>query len=188
LTALALGGIVGVSNFSLLLALRGVWGGVYSNDDGVRARVKEMMPFVATYAALDALQGTVSGVVRGAGALARGAAINFVAFWVGAVPVGVALAFKAGLGLHGLWIGLIGGMVIQSSCLVVTVLKVDWATATAKAVARASKDKAPTPADGVEVDEKFSVPLSDVEDDAVEMVEREGGSLLASKIRSDDPL
>jgi hypothetical protein len=64
-----------------------------------------VMPLVASFQVADGLAGSCGGVLRGQGRQHLGAAFNLVAYYVLALPLGIALAFHWGYGLPGLWIG-----------------------------------------------------------------------------------
>ncbi|ETV65523.1 hypothetical protein H257_17783 [Aphanomyces astaci] len=61
---------------------------------------------VAIYQVADALNTTLQGVLRGLGLQHMGTVLNFVAYVVVGVPLGVLLDFYAGWGLLGLWVGM----------------------------------------------------------------------------------
>ena len=63
------------------------------------------MPLVASFQVADGLAGSCGGVLRGLGRQHLGAAFNLLAYYVLALPLGITLAFRAGYGLQGLWIG-----------------------------------------------------------------------------------
>jgi MATE family multidrug resistance protein len=100
-----------------------VFGFIYTDDVSVVKLVSKVMPLVASFQVADGLAGSCGGVLRGQGAFLRscarkpkltgaltgrqhlGALFNVVAYYILALPMGISLAFKAGLGLQGLWIG-----------------------------------------------------------------------------------
>ena len=59
----------------------------------------------------------IQGVLRGTGKQLSGAVINFVAFYLIGVPLGVVLAVVVKWGALGMWIGLLVASVIQVSLL-----------------------------------------------------------------------
>ncbi len=67
--------------------------------------VSQVMPLVASFQVADGLAGSCGGVLRGQGRQHLGAAFNLVAYYILALPLGIALAFHWGYGLPGLWIG-----------------------------------------------------------------------------------
>lgn len=67
--------------------------------------VAKVMPLVASFQVADGLAGSCGGVLRGQGRQHLGASFNMVAYYVLALPLGITLAFRAGYGLQGLWLG-----------------------------------------------------------------------------------
>ena len=64
---------------------------------------------------------------------------NLASFWLVGIPLGCALAFGAGLGLFGLWTGLVAGMWLLSTGLLLYLgYSVDWRAAAEQAQAKAS--------------------------------------------------
>lgn len=49
---------------------------------------------------------STAGVIRGAARQKLGVAVNLGAYWVFGIPLAVWLAFPAGWGVHGLWVGM----------------------------------------------------------------------------------
>lgn len=82
-------------------------------------------------------QAAGAGVVTGVGKQLRGAAITFVSFYLLAVPLALALAFRAGLWVYGLYLGLGAGPLVQAILYGWLVLSVHWEGEAAAAVARA---------------------------------------------------
>ena len=52
------------------------------------------------------MQGATSGILRGSGRQILGAILNFFCYYVIGLPVGISLAFAAGMGTLGIWTGL----------------------------------------------------------------------------------
>lgn len=82
-----------------------VYGYLFTEDAAVVALVARVMPLVASFQVADGLAGSCGGVLRGMGRQHLGAVFNIVAYYVLALPLGIWLAFRAGKGLEGLWIG-----------------------------------------------------------------------------------
>ncbi|KAH9841948.1 MATE efflux family protein [Rhodofomes roseus] len=109
-----LSSIIGLLIMIVLLACRNVFGYVFSEDEEVIRRVSKVMPLVASFQIWDCLAGSCGGVLRGLGRQHLGAMFNLIAYYVLALPMGIALAFlpQMQLGLQGLWIGQVVALTI----------------------------------------------------------------------------
>ncbi|KAI9507761.1 MOP flippase [Russula earlei] len=97
-----------------LLAVKDVYGYLFSNDESVVQLVSQVMPLVASFQVADGLAGSCGGVLR-------------VAYYVLALPLGITLAFQAGYGLRGLWMGQVVALFIVGTCEYGVVwLGTDW--------------------------------------------------------------
>lgn len=72
-----------------------------------------LLPILALAFPGDGLNCVLGGVLRGAGQQGLGAAINFVTYWCLGLPMVWFLAFKQGLGITGIWIGLAATTTLQ---------------------------------------------------------------------------
>jgi len=104
--------IVGFTVMIIMLAARNKFGYIFSDDEDVVRLVSKVMPLVASFQIADGLANSCGGVLRGQGRQHLGAAFNLVAYYILALPIGITLAFKTGLGLQGLWIGQVIGLFI----------------------------------------------------------------------------
>jgi MATE family multidrug resistance protein len=95
LGALVLGFLMGVKDF---------WARIFNDDQKVIHLTAKVMPWVALFQIADGLNGSCGGALRGMGRQHTGALVNFVAYYCGALPLGIWLAFH-GWGLGGLWVG-----------------------------------------------------------------------------------
>lgn len=112
---------------SLLIALgASEIGRVFTSEAAVVAQVAALAPICAMFQLVDGLQGTSAGVLRGMGRQATVAAANIGGFWVAGLPVGAALTFAAGLGVAGLWWGLLSGLTVSSATFLWVLTRVDW--------------------------------------------------------------
>ena len=74
----------------------------------------------------DGINAVASGVLRGSGRQMLGATTNAVGYWVIGVPLAWALAFKAGLGVRGFWLGVGVGAATQAAVLLTLLSRWDW--------------------------------------------------------------
>ncbi|XP_031477788.1 protein DETOXIFICATION 12-like [Nymphaea colorata] len=100
-----------------IYAIRYLLGHAYSSDEEVIQYVVKMAPLVSVSAFMDAIQGVLSGVVRGCGRQDLGAYVNLGAFYLLGVPVACVLGFYFHFGAIGLWIGILSGSTAQAILL-----------------------------------------------------------------------
>ncbi|KAE8648802.1 protein DETOXIFICATION 10 [Cucumis sativus] len=110
----------------VLFALRHVFGYAFSNEKEVVDYVAAMAPLVCLSIIFDAIQGAISGVIRGCGWQRVGAYINLGAFYLCGNPAAIALGFWAHLGGRGMWIGILTGAFIQMFLLSIVMSRVNW--------------------------------------------------------------
>ena len=70
------------------------------------------MPLVALFQVFDGLGTVTGGILRAKGQQNVGAVLNLAGYYVVGIPVGLVLAFHAGMGIYGLWAGLTMALVI----------------------------------------------------------------------------
>lgn len=135
-----------------LLAARRSWPRLFSADPAVIAATASIMPLVATALVGDGVNGALAGAVRGAGRQGAAAALNLVAYWAIGIPCTAWLAFKAGLGLTGLWAGLAATTALQAAAMAAFVFgairwpaEADAAAARVKAAAAVGREEEGAP-------------------------------------------
>jgi MATE family multidrug resistance protein len=109
-TAIALG--VGFMA-TAALALRLVPGPIisfFTSDGSVLAVGVSLLSVAALFQLFDGLQVVTIGVLRGLGDTRTPMIAALIGYWVLALPVGWALAFPAGVGIRGLWYGMLVGL------------------------------------------------------------------------------
>lgn len=79
---------------------------LFTTDPAVIALTAAVLPVAAAFQIFDGLQVVGGGVLRGMGRTRPAALANFVGYYVLALPLGWWLAFRAGMGVVGLWWGL----------------------------------------------------------------------------------
>jgi multidrug resistance protein, MATE family len=96
--------IMGTLVLAVLMGVKDFYACIFNNDERVIRLTAEVMPYVALFQIADGLNGSCGGSLRGMGRQHVGAAVNLVSYYMGALPLGIWLAFH-GWGLAGLWVG-----------------------------------------------------------------------------------
>lgn len=100
-----------------LFSTRNVLGRLFSNKKDVIRDVSNIVPIMSITAIVDGLQAVLSGVAVGCGWQNLGAYASFLSLYIVGLPTGIALAFVYHMGGKGLWIGITGGMLLQTLIL-----------------------------------------------------------------------
>ncbi|KAF4637072.1 hypothetical protein G7Y89_g1023 [Cudoniella acicularis] len=107
--------MMGVLVLIALMAVKDFYAKIFNDDVKVIKLTADVMPYVALFQIADGLNGSCGGSLRGMGRQHIGAVVNIVSYYMGALPLGIWLAFH-GWGLAGLWVGqcialyLVGGI------------------------------------------------------------------------------
>lgn len=96
--------IMGAIVLAVLMGVKDFYAKIFNDDMDVVRLTAEVMPYVALFQIADGLNGSCGGSLRGMGRQHIGAAVNIVSYYMGALPLGIWLAFH-GWGLAGLWVG-----------------------------------------------------------------------------------
>ncbi|TVY92416.1 putative transporter [Lachnellula willkommii] len=96
--------VMGLIVLIVLMAVKDSYAKIFNDDIDVVRLTADVMPYVALFQIADGLNGSCGGSLRGMGRQHIGAAVNIVSYYMGALPLGIWLAFH-GWGLAGLWVG-----------------------------------------------------------------------------------
>uniref|UniRef100_A0A8C6G396 Multidrug and toxin extrusion protein n=1 Tax=Moschus moschiferus TaxID=68415 RepID=A0A8C6G396_MOSMO len=121
--------VVGV----LLSLLRNKLGHIFTNDEEVVALVNEVLPLYIFFQLFDALCCLYAGVLRGTGRQAFGAVVNAVMYYAIGLPLGVVLIFLVGMGIMGLWLGMLVCVMLATAAFVTYTARMDWKRAAEEA-------------------------------------------------------
>ncbi|KAG6782695.1 hypothetical protein POTOM_012108 [Populus tomentosa] len=124
----------------VMVGARGVWGSLFSHDQGIRKGVKKMMLLMALIEVVNFPLAVCGGIARGTARPWLSTYANLGGFYFLAVPIAILLAFKAALGLGGLLIGFLIGLAACLILLVGFVVRIDWQVEADKAQKLASCD------------------------------------------------
>lgn len=85
----------------------------FTEDVDVRNLAKKSLLFLSIFCFFDAIQGVISGILRGAGKQIIGAVFNICAFYVIGLPLAYYFCFHTLFGVNGLMLGISGGVIFQ---------------------------------------------------------------------------
>ncbi len=110
--AIAMGaGVMSVSALAFV-TLRTTLPLIYTDDDAVIGLCALILPIAAAFQIFDGAQVVGAGILRAMGRTRPAAVLNVLAYWVLGLPLGGWLAFRAGMGLSGIWWGLAFGLAL----------------------------------------------------------------------------
>ncbi|KAG6845594.1 hypothetical protein H0H87_007273 [Tephrocybe sp. NHM501043] len=132
--------IVAVFTSAVCMAFRHSWGYMFNDDQKVVKLVASVFPLIAFFQFVDAISAVTAAVLRATGRQSLGALLNMTAFYVFGLPIGIVLAFKCHLGLHGLWIGLATGLIYCAVVGTVICMRMDWKLEIRKVEERIAKE------------------------------------------------
>lgn len=134
-TAAWLSMIMGVLVLIVLMAVKDFYAKIFNDDEDVVRLTAKVMPYVALFQIADGLNGSCGGSLRGMGRQHIGAVVNLVSYYMGALPLGIWLAFH-GWGLMGLWVGQCIALYLVGAIEWVVVAWSDWEWQVKKAFER----------------------------------------------------
>lgn len=132
--------VLGVTVLAILLGVKDFYAKIFNDDERVIRLTADVMPYVALFQIADGLVGSCGGSLRGMGRQHVGAAVNIVSYYLGALPLGIYLAFH-GWGLAGLWIGQCIALYLVGFIEWAIVAFSDWEYEVKKAFDRMDKDE-----------------------------------------------
>lgn len=103
----------------VLLAAGRQIGSIFCSDPAVVNLYVKVVPFCCLLLITDTFQISGGAALRGLGLQKYGMVINFVAFYIFAIPIGFALALPAKFGIYGIWSGLVLSDVISGGAFLV---------------------------------------------------------------------
>lgn len=110
---------IGMTLFTavLLLLFRHQIPALYTSDVEVRHIATQLLLIAVVFQLSDGLQATLIGMLRGLQDTRMPMFINLISYWLVAFGIGYALAHHFGMGVHGLWVGLIVGLSLSAALL-----------------------------------------------------------------------
>ncbi|XP_007048894.2 PREDICTED: protein DETOXIFICATION 41 [Theobroma cacao] len=111
----------------------------FTSDAEVIKAVSNLTPLLAISVFLNGVQPILSGVAIGSGWQHIVAYVNLTTYYIIGLPIGCILGFKTSLGVAGIWWGMIIGVLLQTSTLIILTARTNWNTEVEKAADRLEK-------------------------------------------------
>ncbi|XP_071715541.1 protein DETOXIFICATION 53 [Rutidosis leptorrhynchoides] len=118
--------VYGLSVFGLSIALRNVYGKLYTNEVQVLSLLSSALPFTGVAEIGNAPQTAACGALTGSARPKVGVRINIAAFYLIGLPMAIVLAFVLKVGYPGLWLGLVASQLTCASLMTYTLMKTNW--------------------------------------------------------------
>ena len=105
----------------LFLTLPRLLAGLYTGDAAVIMVAASLIPLAGVFQVFDGLQVVAGGILRGLGETRVAMMVNILGYWLVGLPISYLLGFEAGMGPVGLWWGLVVGLSVVATVLLVRV-------------------------------------------------------------------
>ncbi|XP_057457862.1 protein DETOXIFICATION 40-like [Lotus japonicus] len=123
----------------VVLALRDIISYVFTGGEEVAAAVSDLCPLLALSILLNGIQPVLSGVAVGCGWQTFVAYVNVGCYYGVGIPLGAVLGFYFKFGAKGIWLGMLGGTVMQTIILMWVTFRTDWIKEVEEASKRLNK-------------------------------------------------
>ncbi|HUL70401.1 MAG TPA: MATE family efflux transporter [Gemmatimonadales bacterium] len=94
---------------------------VYTGVPGVVTLAMQLIPIAAVFQVFDGIQVVSIGILRGLGDTRTPMLLNILGFWLLGLPTSLALGERFGFGPRGLWWGLVVGLIVVGTTLLLRV-------------------------------------------------------------------
>ncbi|KAL2927494.1 Protein DETOXIFICATION 33, partial [Bienertia sinuspersici] len=118
--------IIGTILAVMIIVFKNQYPKLFSDEPLVISEASKLSYFLAASVFLNSIQSVLHGVAVGAGWQSLVALINIGCYYLVGLPVGALLGYKFDLGVHGIWGGLLLGVLLQTTTLLLIVWKTNW--------------------------------------------------------------
>ncbi|CAA7387745.1 unnamed protein product [Spirodela intermedia] len=125
--------VMGLLAMGFTMAVRHRWGRLFTADEEILELTAAALPIAGLCELGNCPQTTGCGVLRGSARPSVGANINLSSFYLVGMPVAVLLAFPAGMGFWGLWLGLLAAQASCAALMACAIVRTDWAAEVVRA-------------------------------------------------------
>ncbi|MQL78656.1 hypothetical protein Taro_011084, partial [Colocasia esculenta] len=119
---------IGLTLSAILLITRKQYPAAFTDSTDVKQLVYQLTPLLAASITINNVQPVLSGVAIGAGWQAIVAYVNIGCYYLLGVPLGIVMGFVLGMGVKGVWCGMLSGTVLQTLILVWMTCRTNWNT------------------------------------------------------------
>ncbi|KAL8526485.1 hypothetical protein ACS0TY_015620 [Phlomoides rotata] len=125
--------VYGFSAFGLSVALRSLWGKLYTTEPQVLDLISSVLPILGLAEIGNAPQTAACGALMGSARPKVGVWINIAAFYLVGLPCSAVLGFKMKRGFQGLWMGLVAAQAACVCMMLFSLARTDWKHETKRA-------------------------------------------------------
>ncbi|KAJ3589455.1 hypothetical protein NHX12_010300 [Muraenolepis orangiensis] len=111
-------------------------GHIFTTDLDIVRRVGDVVVLYCFMHVMEALAGVTTGIIRGVGKQRVGALFTLLAYYGVGLPIGLSLMFIVGMGIVGLWLGLLICVTIETGFYLFYIFKLNWRQVTKEALVR----------------------------------------------------
>ncbi|RYG45483.1 MAG: MATE family efflux transporter [Chitinophagaceae bacterium] len=122
-STLITGLLYGLCCATMFILLRNILPTAFNDDGNVIRMASLLLVLAAIFQISDSTQAIGAGLMRGIKDVKVPTILIAIAYWVIGIPLGYLLAFKAGMGAAGIWVGFIAGLSCSSIFLCVRFLR-----------------------------------------------------------------
>ncbi|KAA3453508.1 multidrug and toxin extrusion protein 2-like isoform X1 [Gossypium australe] len=126
ITGLIIAMVCGILAFTFTIAVKDVWGKLYTCEPEVLALTSVVLPILGFCELGNCPQTAACGILIGSARPNLGACINFCSFYLVGLPVSIFAAFGLKMGFLGLWFGLAAAQATCMCMMVCTLVFTDW--------------------------------------------------------------
>ncbi|XP_030541863.1 protein DETOXIFICATION 53-like [Rhodamnia argentea] len=116
----------GIAALIFMIAIRSVWGRIYTDDPQVLKLVSSALPILGLCELGNSPQTASCGVLTGTARPNIGVRINLFSFYLVGLPVAVLTTFQFKIGFRGLWFGLLASQISCVCLMTYTLIQTDW--------------------------------------------------------------
>ncbi|KAL9330546.1 hypothetical protein ACSQ67_000156 [Phaseolus vulgaris] len=130
---------IGVVAMIVVLSTKDYFPFLFTSTTAVAIETTKLAGLLGITVLLNSLQPVLSGVAVGAGWQSLVAYINIGCYYVFGLPAGIVLGFVLNFGVEGIWSGMIGGIVLQTTILIIVTSLTNWKKEAEEAGSRVRK-------------------------------------------------